>query len=270
MRKCFTVNPNRTKQEIEDYEQMLKEGLYEGCEFFYPYNKTLEEQEEYINNIKAYLKYDCEFVCHLPYGKLNNLATDNNIDEVMKRFYSAIAFASQLPVKKLTLHPGEMDGSLNKKESILKACKNIKKLCKCAAKYNMIIMLENLVGINELMKTPEEYFEMKQNINEPNLKIIFDVAHYHASVQPEGYKKDIVNFVEKIKNDLIHLHISDNDGMADQHAKIGMGNINFKTYFEKLNSIGYDGLYSSEMLFNTSQDLRYNAKLYDNVLEEGK
>lgn len=270
MRKCFTVNPNRTLDNIKDYEQLLKEKIYVGCEFFYPFDKTIEEQEIYINGIKRYLKYDCEFVCHLPYGKNNNLASYNNIDIIMQRFYDAIDFASNLPVKKLTLHPGELDNTLSKTEAIKFSCHNIKKLCQYAKKYNMIIMLENLVGANELMKTPEEFYEMKNLINESNLRFIFDVAHYHASVQNEGYQKNINEFVEKVKNDLYHLHISDNNGLCDQHKEIGGGNIDFYKYFLKLNEIGYNGLYSSEMLFNISSDLRNYAKLFDNVLKNDK
>ena len=140
IRKCFTVNPNRTENEILDYERCLSDGTFVGCEFFYPYNKDEQHRIKYIECLKRYLKYDCEFVCHLPYGKFNNLATYENLEEVLQRFYDAIDFASQLPTVKLTLHPGELDGSLSKKEAIDLACKNIKKLCQYASKYNMIIL----------------------------------------------------------------------------------------------------------------------------------
>ena len=266
IRKCFTVNPNRTKDEIQDYEKCLKSGVFHGCEFFYPYNKDEEHKKTYIDSLKKYLKYDCEFVCHLPYGKLNNLATYQNLEEVMQRFYDAIDFASNLPTIKLTLHPGELDGTLSKVDAINLSCLNIKKLCQHAAKYNMIIMLENLIGTHELMKTPEEYFEIKEKINEPNLKFIFDVAHYHTSHQEN---KNINLFVEKVKEDLMHLHISDNNGLTDMHAKIGKGNIDFYSYFKKLEEIGYNGLYSSEILFNTSDELFENANAFDNVLKRG-
>lgn len=267
IRKCFTVNPNRTKEEIEDYEKCLKNKVFVGCEFFYPYNKDENHKKSYIDSLKNYLKYDCEFVCHLPYGILNNLATYQNLEEVLQRFYDAIDFASNLPTFKLTLHPGELDGTLSKEDAIDLACINIKKLCQYASKYNMIIMLENLIGSFELMKTPEEYFEMKRKINEDNLKFIFDVAHYHTSHQEN---KNINLFVEKIKDDLMHLHISDNNGQTDMHAKIGKGNIDFYNYFKKLNEIGYNGLYSSEILFNTSDELFENAEAFDDVLKGDK
>ena len=270
IRKCFTVNPNRSKNEIEEFEECLKKGVFVGCEFFYPYNRDEKFKNEYIEALKKYKKYNCEFVCHLPYGKYNNLATYDNLENVMNRLFDAIEFASKLPTTKLTLHPGELDGSLEKNEAIELACLNIKKICKYASKYNMTIMLENLVGCNELMRTPEEYFEMKEKINENNLKFIFDVAHYNASFQDENHIKNINLFVEKVKNDLYHLHISDNDGIKDMHAKIGLGNIDFYSYFKKLQEIGYNGLYSSEIIFNGVEELLLNAKLFDEIVKGEK
>ena len=94
IRKCFTVNPNRTKEEINSYEVLLEKGIYVGVEIFYPYQKSFEHIEMYKENIKKYLKYpNVEMVCHLPYGKDNNLASLYNIDILLKRFKEAIDFS---------------------------------------------------------------------------------------------------------------------------------------------------------------------------------
>ena len=38
MRKCFTINPNRSVEEIKSYEEnLVKTNIYQGCEIFYPY-----------------------------------------------------------------------------------------------------------------------------------------------------------------------------------------------------------------------------------------
>lgn len=266
IRKSFTVNPNRTLDEIRSYKELLIDGTYQGCEIFFPYNKTESEQQIYLNGIKEYLEYTNEIVCHLPYGGVNNLASYNLIDQTMKRIKDAIVFSSNLPIKKLTLHPGHMDGTLEKEEAYKLMCKNIKELCKFAGKYGMTIMLENLVGRQEFMKTSDEYLEMKKQINEDNLKFIFDVAHYYSAQIDEV--KDIVLFIQKVKNDLIHLHVSDNDGTRDAHAKLGTGTIPYPAFFKALNEARYDGLCSSEVLFNTVSDLRETAKDIDSLKGE--
>lgn len=265
IRKCFTVNPNRTIEEINSYEVLLKDGIYQGVEIFYPYLKTKEQQEIYLSGIKSYLKYNPEMVCHLPYGKANNLASYENLEVIMERYYNAIDFASRVGCKKLTLHPGEYDGTISKSDALNLMISNIKKLCLYAAKYDMTVMLENLIGEIEFMKTPEDYLEYKQMINEPNLKMIFDVAHYHTAHIKEN--KDIVRFITIIGDDLYHLHISDNDGTRDAHGPIGSGTIDFKTYFKALKLMNYEGLYSSEVLFNTPNDLLNTANNMDDCLK---
>ncbi len=266
MKKCFTINPNRTKDEIKSYESLLKDNIYQGVEIFYPYQKNEEERNIFTNALKEYQKYDIEFICHLPYGITNNLASFIDLEEVMSRIEQAIIWASQFNVKKLTLHPGSVN-ELSRIDSINVAAKNIKKICKIAAKYKMIVMLENLIGEQELMRTPNEYFELKEKINEPNLKFIFDVAHFHASIFDDGDAINIKAFIEDIKDDLCHLHICDNLGHSDTHSKIGSGNIDFEMYFKTLNEIGYDSTISSEVLFNTKDELIETAKSIDSFLK---
>ena len=266
IKKSFTINPNRTIDEIRSYKELLVDGTYQGCEIFYPYNKTKEEQLVYLNGVKEYLDYTNDFVCHLPYGGENNPASYQKLEQTMTRIKEAIIFSSNLPVKKLTLHPGYMDGTLEYVDAFNLMIKNIKELCQFASQYGMTIMLENLIGKQEFMKTKEDYFLMKKLIDEPNLKLIFDVAHYYCSHIDES--KDIKDFIISCQDDLMHLHVSDNDGTRDKHARIGSGTIDYQLFFDTLNSIGYDGLCSSEVLFNTVDDLKQTAKDIDKYLEK--
>ena len=262
IRKCFTVNPNRTKEEIASYESLLAKGIYQGVEIFYPYKKSPADREIYKEAIASYLKYQPEMVIHLPHGVDGNIATKQDLEQRMNWIKDAIKFASFFGIKKATLHPGFCDGTLERSEAIHLAAKNIKALCRYATTFGITIMLENLIGDAELMRTANEYFELKELINEPNLKFIFDVAHFHTS-KFFHQTSDILAFVDRVKDDLYHVHISDNDGKRDMHAAIGVGNIDFKTYFAKLVAIGYQGLYSSEVLFNSADDLLATAIAMD-------
>ena len=259
IRKCFTVNPNRTKEEIASYRPLLEDGIYVGVEIFYPYKKKKEEIAIYKEAIESYLPLKPEMVCHLPYGEDGNLATTIDHDIIMDRQFKAIEFASLFGVKKLTLHPGSVGSDLSRRDAISYCAKNIKEICQFAKKYNMYVMLENLIGPQELMRTPEEYFEIKRLVNEENLRFIFDVAHFHASQFDDGKTERILDFIDQIKDDLMHIHVSDNDGTRDMHAPIGSGNIDYASYFAKLQKMGYVGLYSSEVLFNSADDLRLTS-----------
>ena len=70
-----------------------------------------------------------------------------------------------------------------------------------------------------------------------------------------------------------HLSLSDDkpmdifgDNWAGHTEKIEK---NWKEIVKKLEEIGYNGLYSSEILFNTSDELFENANAFDNVLKRG-
>lgn len=261
IRKCFTINQNRSLEEIKSFEEkLIKTHIFQGVEIFYPYDCSKNHYDDYVKGIKNFLKYpDLEIVCHLPHGVNNNLATKD--ENVIKRMKKAIDFANMFGVKKLTLHPGSIVQNKTREEATMIVIENIKNLTNYANQYHMTIMLENLVGENELCLTKEE---MQYFLNQlPGVKFIFDCGHCHASRTKQ--QTSIVDFVESLKNDLLHLHLSDNDKTKDMHAKIGIGTIDFATYFKVLKKINYKGLYCSEVLFNTAEDLIETAKIIDEI-----
>ncbi len=264
IRKCFTINPLRTKEEILSYENhLIKTGLFAGCEIFYPYNVSVEQYNDYVEGIKSYMKYDnFEIVCHLPHGKANNIASYTDLDNIMERYYNAISFASMFNVHKLTLHPGELDGTLSKEEAVKLSIENVKKLAKFASKYDMTIMIENLVGSNELCLNKEEMKNYLSNFNHQVL-MTFDCGHCHASNTIN--KTPINEFVKYLKEYLAHIHLSDNHGIRDEHQALGTGTIDFVSYFKTLKEISYEGLYSSEVLFNSYEDLLLTSKKIDEI-----
>lgn len=264
IRKCFTINPMRTKADILSYEEhLIKTGVFSGCEIFYPYNVSSEQYQDYCEGVKSYMKYDnFEIVCHLPHGRDNNIASYHNLDNIMNRYYKAIDFASMFKVHKLTLHPGELDGTLSKEEAIKLSIENVKLLVKYATKYDMIIMIENLVGSNELCLTKEEMKSYLENFNH-QVFMTFDCGHCHASHTPN--KTPINEFVTYLSEYLTHIHLSDNHGLKDEHQILESGTIDFISYFKTLHNIGYKGLYSSEVLFNNYEDLLLTSNKIDEI-----
>lgn len=264
IRKCFTINQHRTKEKIKSYEDnLVKTGLFKGCEIFYPYDVSVEQYNDYVNQVKEFLKYqDFEIVCHLPYGRINNVASFENIDEIMERLYKAIDFSAMFNVHKLTFHPGELDGTLSKEDAIKQSLKNVRKLIDYAKKYNMTLMIENLISSKELCSTKEEMKAYLEALNN-EAKLIFDCGHCHASKSPN--KNEIIDFVKLLKDELYHIHISDNDQSTDKHGKIGSGTIDFVTYFKTLKEINYQGLYSSEVIFHSYLDLIETSNKIDEI-----
>ena len=268
IRKCFTVNAMRRPDEIKSYEEhLIKTNIFKGCEIFYPYNVSKEQYDNYVEGIKSYLKYeDFEITCHLPHGKDNNIACEENIENVMNRMYDAIDFASMFKVKGLTLHPGHSENNEERQVCFMRSVNNVKKIANYAKKYNMIIMIENLVGSHELCLTSEEMLEYLSNFKGENVLMTFDCGHCHAAHSEN--KTPVVEFVRSLNKNIAHIHLSDNHGEKDEHQKLGTGTIDFVSYFKELKNINYSGLYSSEVLFNSYEDLINTSNAIDNFMKE--
>ena len=124
-----------------------------------------------------------------------------------------IDFAVELGVEKLVLHPPVFsDEALNVYESLVEY----------AEANKVVLAIENCPygrdGIENLLK-------YKKILNSPFLKFTFDVGHCNI-----GW--DVAEGVKAVIDDITHIHWHDNDGMADQHLGMGMGNVDFNQLSE--------------------------------------
>ena len=208
-------------------------------------------------NVLNLMKYDIEVVLHLPHGFRSDLLNEEQYDIVLQRFKDAIDFGKIFNVKKLTLHLGSFNNpDLGRKYFINKSIETVKILADYC--YPMNLMIENMPGYNELGYSPDEIKEIIENSNRENVKLIFDFGHANVS----EYK--IEEYIEKLEQYLYHFHISDNNGVSDQHKPIGEGNIDFKRIFKHFKN--YDQLYCLEIIYKTDFDLINYLKNLENVL----
>ncbi len=265
MRKCFTVTVARSDEDIKKAEELLvKTGIYGGCELFYPYEVSEEEAARYAESVECFTKYDdFQVVLHLPYGSRNNIASYNNLEVVMKRLCDAIDFAGKYGAVGVTLHPGELDGSLSHEDALALSIANTQKLCDYAKKWGITIMVENMIGERELCLTIEEMQKVQTLVNRDNLGITLDCGHYHAGHQTKELPKDLVKYVYTFKDKIKHLHLHDNSGATDEHKQLGLGTINFRDYFKALEDCNFNGTYGSEVLFKDYAELLTTAEKID-------
>lgn len=80
-----------------------------------------------------------------------------------------------------------------------------------------------------------------EHVDHPALGINFDPSHTF----PVG---DFPNIsVYRLGTRIIHLHVSDNDGVTNVHWRPGMGKIDWVAMFQALKDVGYDGTVSIEL-----------------------
>ena len=221
-RYSFTINNMRSTEEINSYKELLDKGLFQGIEIFYPYRLDKEKADLYTENINGLIKgRNVEVVLHLPHGGVDNdLCTGD--ERNIQRFYDAIDYGRKFNVTKYTLHLGssKYDNYLENAVTVLK------KLCSYTDAY---IMIENMPGSNEVGYNFEEMKYLLEKTNMKNCKLIYDTGHGHVSFKDSEKEREYLNY---FKNDLMHIHVSDNDSSKDAHTSIGSGNIDFKKIFE--------------------------------------
>lgn len=255
MKKCFTINPNRTIDEIRSYHPLFAGDIYQAIEIFYPYNLDQERIDLYTKGINELLTNfkNLEVVMHLPFGPNNNLCDLDNFNEILKIMKAGMDYSNQFGIKKLTLHLGVVNKSLDRSIYLNHINAVLIDLCSHAKKYGMFVMIENMPGIGELGYSPMEILEIIKSVNMNNLKFILDTGHANVS------DYDIDEYLNLLKEYLMHLHLSDNSGVRDEHAKLGVGNIDFYAFVKILKKINYKELYCLEILFNTVDELKINA-----------
>lgn len=80
-----------------------------------------------------------------------------------------------------------------------------------------------------------------EHVNHPAMGINFDPSHTF----PTGDFPNIT--VYRLGKHIIHLHVSDNDGVTNVHWRPGEGKIDWVAMFQALKDIGYDGVVSIEL-----------------------
>lgn len=107
---------------------------------------------------------------------------------------------------------------------------NLRELCKYAGQKNIKLAIENNVlaefavarGKNMYIGVDTEDFkQIFSDVADDNLYMLLDVAH--AKVSDTFLKFDICTMVKELKNKILVVHISDNDGRRDSNLPIRKG-----------------------------------------------
>lgn len=258
MKVCFTINCMRTKSDFVGYNELIKKGLFQGVEIFYPYNVSLEQRKLYEEELSKLLNdNNLEVVLHLPHGGNNNFINEDLTvnEEIVKRMQDAVEFGSKYNAHKFTLHLGSsFKGKVERSSILLNVIDEVKKLCNFAKKYDAYIMIENMPRDNELGYGVKEMEYILNTISKDcdNIKFILDTGHAHVS------SDDDVRYIYDLHQYLYHMHFSDNNGLRDEHKGFHLGNIDFDSVFLALARKYYNELHCLEIIFNDYKELIKN------------
>lgn len=159
----------------------------------------------------------------------------------------AIDLASTLDVSSISITSGVSNNLYN--NSLKKFQESLEELNSYAKGKNIKLGIEYEPGL--LIEKENDVFPLTEEFS--NVGLNFDVCH--AAVLGE----DISGVIEKFGEKIFHTHISDCKNRKHYHLIPGKGDVDFKTMYDSLRKINYNGFLTAE-LYPYSSEPEFAAK----------
>ncbi|MBW3000036.1 sugar phosphate isomerase/epimerase [Candidatus Woesearchaeota archaeon] len=201
------------------------------------------------NKVKQLLKkYNLGIIGHTDASVsiLSPFASFRNASQ--QELIKSIKVFSKIGVKKVTVHLMPLPRKLPRKTALKYYVSLLKKVVNEAKKKKITVMGESCYGSEEHIKLIEDVLAAV-----PGLKFHLDVGHTSLLAERPSFEK----FMKKFHSKLEHVHISENDGNADQHLpllSIKNSSWEWKKIIKTLKKYKYDKTITLEIF---SEDRHY-------------
>jgi len=198
-----------------------------------------------------------ELTLHGPFADIN-IASPSPILRriILKRLEKSISYARQLGCRLWVFHPGlktgvseffpGLDWQLN--------MESVRVLLAAARKHGVEIAIENVPEPHPfLMKSVQEFSRFFSEFDE-DIGMALDIGHANINRQ-------VQEFITKFSNKIVHMHVSDNNGIQDSHLGIGYGTVNWTSVAKAIKKVGYDNVIMLESIEHVEESLQTLRKL---------
>lgn len=167
---------------------------------------------------------------HAPFLDLNPGALDSLVRRItFQRLLQSLRIADRLHARLVVVHPGfdhwrypgmEIPWLDNAREFFIQL------LNKTAAS-------ECRLAIENIYETrPATLVQLVSSVDSPRFGHCFDVGHWHLFGQ-----ESMTAWLRAISPQIFHLHLHDNQGVADDHLPVGDGKIDFPLLFNTISQL---------------------------------
>jgi sugar phosphate isomerase/epimerase len=236
----------RLKKAEIPYIEVLDEGLH----------ALTKKRVATLNQIGKSRNF--QYTVHAPFADINIASpTKPILTASLKRLKESMAHANALNAKLWIFHPGNKTGisMFYPNEDWKQNNKSLNHLHKISEEYGLNVAIENLPQkYGFLMKQPQDFKKFYKETSLNDIGIVLDVGHANLEGQTE-------QFLKKLPDKIVHIHVSDNAGENDQHLGIGYGKINWQRFAETLHEIAYDKTIIIESIEHVNESLQKLRKL---------
>ena len=238
--ELFNRMVNRLGNEGTQYVEILDDGAHE-------LNKSR------VSLLREVAKsYDLEYTVHAPFADINIASPSRTIlAAALKRLTKSLYYTHALDAKLCVLHPGAKTGisqfysGAEWKQNV----QSIQELYAEAEQLGVNIAIENLPAKYWfIMNSPEDFHKFYKETSLP-IGIVLDIGHAHLENQ-------IQPFFNQLADKIVHIHVSDNNGVNDDHLGVGYGTIDYDWFADTLKQIGYNQRIVVESCDHVSESLQ--------------
>lgn len=145
-----------------------------------------------------------------------------------------VELARDLDASIVTLIPGRILSNVSYDQALKWSIEKLRECARFSSDRDIVLGLENLVNTNEFTNTSERILTMIKEVNDENLGATIDLGHVNVVKEPIG------DFIHKVGNLIVNVHVHDNDGTGDAHLQPGKGNVNLAAAIAALKDVGYE------------------------------
>jgi len=201
---------------------------------------------------------DLEVVVHAPFAGINIALPSPDLRRaIFKRLKKSIFYAGQLDCRLWLFHPGlqtgishfypELDWQLN--------LDSVRALLKIGRKEGVEIAIENVPEPYPfVLKNAQDFSRFYDELND-DIGLVLDVAHANLNRQ-------IQDFIRQFSEKIVHMHVSDNDGVHDLHLGIGYGTIDWESVAKAVKEAKYTNIVMLESIEYVEESLQTLRKLF--------
>jgi sugar phosphate isomerase/epimerase len=199
-----------------------------------------------------------DFVVHAPWAG-TNIATPNPVlrRAVLKRLTKSITIAGQLDCRLWLFHPGSRTGlsHIYPGKDWQLNLESVHTLLETARREGVEIAIENTPEpFPSLMKSVDDFHRFYEELDD-NIGMVLDVAHANLNNQ-------IQDFIQQFSKKIVHMHVSDNNGISDMHLGIGHGNIDWKNVAKMVKTADYSDLIVIESTDHITESIKALRELF--------
>ncbi|GIP38002.1 endonuclease [Paenibacillus sp. J31TS4] len=189
---------------------------------------------------------------HIPYGQDWDISQEDELARqgAVERVSGVLRLAREWGVERTVLHPSAEPIAPNRRAGRMEACKESLRAIAAVSEETGV-----KVGVECLPRTclGNSAEEMVQLVDtHPALGVCVDVNHLVKDL-PE-------DFIKKLGQRIVTIHLSDNDGLDEKHWLPGKGVLHWKEIMRALDESGYEGAFMYEVRPLLLDELSRNYK----------